>query len=139
MKIYSLKSHGGEFDMDIESIRNNTNMQGNYSTNQTEDVIPVQAVADNTGKDAENQNAVNNNVKDPTKTTIDSAFSDMNAKIKQNRTRCEYSYDEPTKRITIKVFDEETDELIREVPPEKSLEVLQKVWEIAGIIVDKKL
>ena len=114
-------------------------MTGNYGTNQTEDVIPVQAVADNTGKDAENQNAVNNNVKDPTKTTIDSAFSDMNTKIKQNRTRCEYSYDEPTKRITIKVFDEETDELIREVPPEKSLEVLQKVWEIAGIIVDKKL
>ena len=63
----------------------------------------------------------------------------MNTKIKQNRTRCEYAYDEPTKRITIKVFDEDTDELIREVPPEKSLEVLQKVWELAGIIVDKKL
>ena len=48
------------------------------------------------------------------------------------------SYDEDTKRITIKVFDDETEELIREVPPEKSLEVLKKVWEIAGIIIDEK-
>ena len=32
----------------------------------------------------------------------------------------------------------ETDKLIREVPPEKSLEALQKIWELAGIIVDEK-
>lgn len=125
--------------MDIESVSSNTNLQSNYGTVRTENVIPVQGVADNSGKGAENQNNVNANKKEPAKTTIDSAFSDMNTKIKQSRTRCEYSYDEPTKRITIKVFDEDTDELIREVPPEKSLEVLQKVWELAGIIVDKKL
>ena len=126
--------------MEIESIMGNANMQTNYYTGSPEGVTPVPAVADETGKDAENQNSINNNNgKEPTKNTIDSAFSDMNTKIKQCRTRCEYSYDEPTKRITIKVFDDDTDELIREVPPEKSLEVLQKVWELAGIIVDKKL
>ncbi len=74
--------------------------------------------------------------KEPTRGTIDSAISDMNAKM--SKTRCAYAYDEDTKRITIKVYDDETDELIREVPPEKSLEVLKKVWEIAGIIIDEK-
>lgn len=140
MKIYDLKSHGGGNDMEIESIRSSTNVQvDSNATNKAESVSQVQGDADNTGKDAGNQNNVNSNRKDPTKTTIDSAFSDMNSKIRQSRTRCEYSYDEPTKRISIKVYDEDTDELIREVPPEESLEVLQKVWELAGIIVDKKL
>ena len=74
--------------------------------------------------------------KEPAKSTIDSAISGMNARLP--KTHCAYAYDEDTKRITIKVFDDETEELIREVPPEKSLEVLKKVWEIAGIIIDEK-
>lgn len=88
--------------------------------------------------DAENANNSlgNGTVKEPSISTIDSAISGMNAQM--SKTRCAYAYDEDTKRITIKVYDDETDELIREVPPEKSLEVLKKVWEIAGIIIDEK-
>ena len=74
--------------------------------------------------------------KEPAMSTIDSAISKMNAEMA--KTRCAYAYDEDTKRITIKVYDDETDELIREVPPEKSLEVLKKVWEMAGIMIDEK-
>lgn len=74
--------------------------------------------------------------KEPAKSTIDSAISAMNARLP--KTHCAYAYDEDTKRITIKVFDDETEELIREVPPEKSLEILKKVWEVAGIIIDEK-
>ena len=75
--------------------------------------------------------------KDPSKSSIDSAVSGANNRM--TSTRCEYSYDEDTKRVSIKVFDKENDELIREVPPEESLEMLQKMWEIAGLIVDEKL
>ena len=78
----------------------------------------------------------NPGLKDPTKKTIDAMMSEANQKL--SKTRCEYSYDEPTRRVSIKVYDKDTDKLIREVPPEKSLEVLQKIWELAGIIVDEK-
>ena len=54
-------------------------------------------------------------------------------------TRCEFSYHEKTHRVSIKVLDKETNEVIREIPPEKSLEMLQKMWEMAGILVDEKL
>ncbi len=53
-------------------------------------------------------------------------------------TRCEFSYHEETHRVSIKVMDKETDEVIREIPPEKSLEMLQKMWEMAGLLVDEK-
>ena len=74
--------------------------------------------------------------KDPAKSTIDSAVSSANNRMVS--TRCEYSYDEATKRVSIKVFDKTSDKLIREVPPEESLEMLQKMWELAGLIVDEQ-
>ena len=89
----------------------------------------------------ENQEIENREVlfeleKEPAISTIESAISSINAQM--TKTRCAYAYDEEAKRITIKVYDDETDELIREVPPEKSLEVLKKVWERAGIMIDEK-
>lgn len=72
------------------------------------------------------------------KDTLNSAFSDMNSKLKMQRTRCEYNYDEATNRVSIKVYDKETDELVLEAPPEESIEALKKTLEMAGIIVDKK-
>lgn len=60
------------------------------------------------------------------------------ANIKATRTRCEFSIDEPTHRVSIKVIDRVTDEIIREIPPEESLDVLAKIWELAGLLVDEK-
>lgn len=60
------------------------------------------------------------------------------ANHKATRTRCEFKVDEPTNRISIKVIDRATDEVITEIPPEESLDVLAKIWELAGILVDEK-
>lgn len=69
---------------------------------------------------------------------IKAALDEANSKLKNTTTRCEYFYHETTKRISIKLIDKETDELIREFPPEKTLETLEKIWEIAGLLVDEK-
>ena len=45
---------------------------------------------------------------------------------------------EETNRVTIKIVDKETKEVIKEVPPEKTLDMIAKVWEIAGILVDER-
>lgn len=71
--------------------------------------------------------------------TIDSTMSDINSKIKMSNTQLQYSIDEDTQRISIKVIDQDTNKVIREIPPEETLEAIKKIWEIAGIIVDKKL
>ena len=46
---------------------------------------------------------------------------------------------EATNRVMIKIVDKDTKEVIKEVPPEETLDMIAKVWEIAGILVDKKL
>ena len=45
---------------------------------------------------------------------------------------------EGTNRVTIKIVDKDTKKVIKELPPEKTLDMLQKMWEMAGILVDEK-
>jgi flagellar protein FlaG len=80
---------------------------------------------------AENQQA--SEQKQPTMKDV----SEINKVINQN-TIAEFGYNEPTNRITIKIKDKETDEVIKEIPSEKALEMLAKAWELAGIMVDEK-
>ncbi|WWR16324.1 flagellar protein FlaG [Lachnospiraceae bacterium JLR.KK008] len=46
---------------------------------------------------------------------------------------------EGTNRVTIKIVDKKTKEVLKEYPPEKTLDIIAKVWEMAGILVDEKL
>lgn len=45
---------------------------------------------------------------------------------------------EGTNRVTIKIVDKSTKEVIKELPPEKTLDMIAKVWEMAGILVDER-
>ena len=59
-------------------------------------------------------------------------------KVINRNTIAEFGYNEPTNRITIKIKDKDTDDVIKEIPSEKALEMLAKAWELAGILVDEK-
>lgn len=59
-------------------------------------------------------------------------------KVINRNTIAEFGYNEPTNRITIKIKDKDTDEVIKEIPSEKAIEMLAKAWELAGILVDEK-
>lgn len=49
-----------------------------------------------------------------------------------------FGFHEGTQRVTIKIVDKETKEVIKELPPEKTLDMIAKVWEMAGILVDER-
>lgn len=54
-------------------------------------------------------------------------------------TTLEMSVHEKTHQILVKVLNKETGELIREIPPEKTLDLVAKMMEIAGILIDEKV
>lgn len=70
------------------------------------------------------------------------AVDDLNRQVKQNsaikHTQLSFKYHDETNRISITVTDSDTDEVIREIPPEKALDMLAKAWEMAGLLVDEK-
>ena len=73
-----------------------------------------------------------------TEKQIKSAISMANSQLKFTSTRCEFTYFDDINRVAIKVIDKETDEIIREIPPEETLELVQKLWEFAGLLYDEK-
>ncbi|BCJ92938.1 hypothetical protein acsn021_05070 [Anaerocolumna cellulosilytica] len=70
---------------------------------------------------------------------VKNIVDETNHKIKDSRRRLEFSYNEEIKRVSIKVMDEVTNEVIKEIPPEKTLEMIQKMWEVAGLLIDERL
>lgn len=62
-------------------------------------------------------------------------------KLKKNmtaQTEAVFGIHEGTNRVMIKIVDKDSKDVIKEYPPEKTLDMIQKVWEMAGIMVDEK-
>ena len=49
-----------------------------------------------------------------------------------------FGYHEDTNRIIIKIVDKDTNEVIKEFPSEKLLDMVAKTWELLGLMVDEK-
>lgn len=77
-------------------------------------------------------------IQEVSKEKVESALRDINTKIRPTHTECQFSYHEETKRISIKVLDQDSGEVIREIPPEKTLDMIARTLELAGILVDEK-
>lgn len=56
-----------------------------------------------------------------------------------NDKRLVFSINEKTNQIIAKIVDISTDEVIREIPPEKIVEMIADMCERAGIFIDKRL
>lgn len=66
------------------------------------------------------------------------AIERANKAIEGARTEFRFSIHEKTHEISVKVLDKDNGEVIREIPPEKILDMVARMWEMAGIIVDEK-
>ena len=67
---------------------------------------------------------------------IKKAVEDLNKKMFNSE--AQFGIHEATNRITIKIVDKETKEVIKELPAEKTLDMIARVWEMAGLLVDEK-
>ena len=68
---------------------------------------------------------------------VKKAISEMTRNAKSNA-EAVFGIHEKTNRVTIKMVDKDTKEVIKEFPPDETLDMIAKVWEIAGIMVDEK-
>lgn len=57
---------------------------------------------------------------------------------KSSNSEAIFGIHEKTNRVTIKIVDKTTKEVIKEFPPEETLDMIAKAWELAGILVDEK-
>ena len=83
-----------------------------------------------------NTDARGENQKEPDRETLKKAVDNLNKSMPN--TEAVFGIHEGTNRVTIKIVDKTTKKTIKELPPEKTLDMIERVWEMAGILVDEK-
>ena len=68
---------------------------------------------------------------------IRKAVDEINKKA--HNSEAVFGIHDATNRVTIKIVDKDTKKVLKEYPPEKPLDMIAKVWEMAGLLVDQKL
>lgn len=122
-----------KLDIETQNAQSSVQTTGTVFPSNTKQTMAVQ-----NGETDRQQNQEAQQNQDTNAQKIKNALNNANIKMKHAKTRCEFSYHEETKRISIKVVDKETDEIVREIPPEETLEMVEKLWELAGIMIDEK-
>jgi flagellar protein FlaG len=69
---------------------------------------------------------------------LNKAVDTANKVLFKNNTHLKFEIHEKTKDVMVKIVNDSTGEVIKEIPPEKMLDMVAKLWEIAGILVDEK-
>ena len=120
---YEVSAAAQTMDLTVEAA-DNTASSNNESS--------AQNFANNQSKRAETEEQIQaDNAK------IKKAISEMTKKVQSNA-EAVFGIHEKTNRVTIKMVDKETKKVIKEFPPDETLDMIAKVWEIAGILVDEK-
>ncbi len=100
--------------------------------------ITVQKLQFKNNPDTKNHDMENRKIQPISEKEVIGAIESANKAFSEIYRRFEFSIHEKTKQIMVKVIDTETNEIIREIPPEKVLDMVATIWEMAGILVDER-
>jgi flagellar protein FlaG len=115
--------------------------QGRQTNLQVNNNIDKVAQTSNAGsleplKGDDNKNTGNNKIAEK---ELKNAVDKLNKFLEDNKTHAEYEYHDTFKHdLMIRIVDNESGKVIQEVPPRKILDMVSKMLEIVGVLIDKK-
>ncbi|MBI5862704.1 MAG: flagellar protein FlaG [Rhodocyclales bacterium] len=78
-------------------------------------------------------------VQQPSAVQLKTAVDKINSVLRQANRNLEFSVDDATKRVIVKVVDTETGELIRQIPSEETLAISRAIGEVQrGLLLRQK-
>ncbi|MCR5650165.1 MAG: flagellar protein FlaG [Lachnospiraceae bacterium] len=108
--------------------------EGNIAASQ----VVVNEVAPSDQDGASNAGQGGQQPTDTKNEQIKKAVEEFNKKVLKQNSEAVFGIHEETNRVTIKIVDKASKKVIKELPPEKTLDMIARVWEMAGILVDEK-
>lgn len=109
---------------------------GTEASAQAENAPDTKTVIVNKAEKKDNDNTNDTRQNQASNEQIKQAVEKLNKSM--SNSEAVFGIHEKTNRVTIKIVDKETKKVIKELPPEKTLDMIAKVWEMAGILVDEK-
>lgn len=109
-------------------------VSANSTVQAAERVDKTTSVVENAQSKGQNNSSADQ--EQPSNEQIKKAVEKLNKNMMNSE--AVFGIHEETNRVTIKIVDKETKEVIKELPPEKTLDMIAKAWELAGILVDER-
>ena len=106
------------------------------SVRAAEQVDKTTSIVENAQEKGQADSSEQNKDQQPTHEQIRKAVEQLNRNL--SNSEAVFGIHEDTNRVMIKIVDKNTKEVIKELPPEKTLDMIAKVWEIAGLLVDER-
>ena len=88
------------------------------------------------GKDGQGAGSQNSDQQQNANEKIKKAVEQLNKNMPHSE--AVFGIHDETNRVAIKIVDKDTKEVIKEFPPEETLDMIAKVWELAGIMIDER-
>ncbi|WP_414839016.1 flagellar protein FlaG [Carnobacterium sp. TMP28] len=72
------------------------------------------------------------------KEELEKKVAEINDSILSFNAQFSFKVHEVTGRTVVGLIDTQTHEVVKEIPPEKMMDVVVELWDLTGIIVDRK-
>lgn len=115
-------------DTDVTAVKVETQKPVDATT------LVVKNASEADGQEEQNENLMEQQAQ--SQENIKKMVEEFNKKM--GNSEAVFGIHEGTNRIMIKIVDKESKEVLKEFPPEKTLDMITMVWEMAGILIDEK-
>ncbi len=118
-----IAGHGGQTNLEVNKVAEKMLQANNDKTSEKVKVDDNRAIGN----------------KDITEKELKDAVGKLNKFLEDNNTRAEYEYHDKFKNdLMIRIVDNNSGEVIQEVPPKRVLDMVAKMLEMVGVLFDKK-
>lgn len=107
-----------------DSVRLNTRTSDKDKTYESESIISK-------------QNEVAS--REITESQVKKVVAEANQRLTLANTKYKLNFNSEKGRFTVKVFNKETNEEVGEIPSKNMEKILDNIWEVTGLIIDKKV
>jgi flagellar protein FlaG len=116
----------------IENVNNSSSSVPDFQ------VKPVEGTPKINEKSAEPQSQ-NPKQQEHSKEKMEKVIDSMNDFLKASNTHLKFQFHDELQKYYVAIVDDQTNEVIREIPPKKLLDMYAAMVEYLGLIVDKKV
>mgnify|MGYP003352651837 CR=1 FL=1 len=81
---------------------------------------------------------VSNAQKTPDLKQINQAVSDINKTIQALSQDLQFSVDKDTNRVVVKIIDQQTNKVLRQIPSEEALEISKSLGKLQGLLIKQE-
>jgi flagellar protein FlaG len=119
----------------IDKLSNSTTQTTEYTVPKVESTARVKEILPEKQEQPQSQSQSQSQSKEKTEKVINS----MNEFLKASNTHLKFQFHEDLKEYYVTLVDDTTDEVVKEIPSKKLLDMYAAMTDYLGLLVDKKV